>query len=144
MKSTGSVPVTFNPNVTRGMTSSVFRFLLNCEKVQPMSLRRIFVQSLSSFVWKPSVCVRTPLWNSLTSRAPKTWFQPPLTELSPNRYAPLKNPQRAGAAVISEPYWFDMNVRPITQTVSLVDGRPSTRSTLFMRGFSDVSCREKL
>src|SRR6185295_317742 len=101
-------------------------------------------KSASSVVWKPSVCRRRPVWNSLTIFEWKMWFHPPFTELSEKMYAALKKPQRAGAAVISEPYWFELNVRTTPQTLLPLALRLSSRSRLFQRGFSDVSCREKL
>jgi hypothetical protein len=45
--------------------------------------------------------------------------------------------------VISDPYWFELNVRSTPQKLSLSDARESIRSRLFHRGLSAVSCRTK-
>ena len=75
---------------------------------------------------------------------PKTWFQPPLTELSPDTYEPSKKPHFAGPAVISDPYWLELHVRHDPQMLLLPDGRPSSRSRWLKRGLVDVSWRGKL
>src|SRR5262245_59891089 len=72
------------------------------------------------------------------------WFQPPLTELSPDTYEPLKKPHFAGPAVISDPYWLDRQVRTEPQIVFVPDGRASRRIRWLKRGLVDVSCRVKL
>src|SRR5215208_2316402 len=101
-------------------------------------------RSASVFVPKPSVARRNPPETSLTALDPMTWFHPPLTELSPDTYEPLKKPHFAGPAVISEPYWLERHVFTEAQIELLAVGRPSSRMTWLNRGFVDVSCRVKL
>jgi hypothetical protein len=84
-----------------------------------------------------------PIWNSFTFDVPKMRFQPPLTELSEKMYEPSKKPHLAGPAVISEPYWFELNVCSAPQNEFAPDGRESIRSRLFQRGLSAVSWRVK-
>src|SRR5262245_25185439 len=127
------------PNVTRGMMPSVFASGKYCGTVHPMSLRRTCVQSSSVCVWNPSVCRRIPIWNSLTFDEPKIRFHPPFTELSEKMYEPSKKPHFAGPAVISDPYWFELNVCRVPQNVLFPEGRESMRSRLFHRGLSAVS-----
>src|SRR4029450_1724124 len=104
VKSGLSMPVVARPKVRVGMTPRVFKSGLNWLSVYPTSLFRMRPQSESFLVPNPSVARRTPAWNSLTPEDEKIRFQPPLIELSPDSYEPLKKPHFAGPAVISEPY----------------------------------------
>src|SRR4051812_19809416 len=101
-------------------------------------------RSLSFLVPNPSVARRYPTKSSLTPVLPRTRFHPPLTALSPETYEPSKKPHFAGPAVISEPYWLELQVFSEPQNVSCADGRESSRTTWLKRGFDEVSWRVKL
>ena len=119
------MPVTFRPKITRGMTPErVQRRIELAQRPADVALPDPRPVRLSSLVWKPSVCVRTPVWNSLTRFGAEDAVPAAVHRAVARRgTTPLKKPQRAGPAVISEPYWFELNVRSTPQ-IAVAARRP--------------------